>query len=250
MVRQKCLSRFPGLRGEYQRIGSCQEAEKPQAGNTPLTPGKMSSEMGSIRGVLGKERHGGVCERDRGRERSEIMNQNKSQWFSQPTPSAPWPSAKSLQDFVSPVAICFPTKQNTERRGHRHIRENHDLLMLLAPHIASRTLTERIKKQPKAHSALSAGEGVFQCTQLRKGVGLTEFTDQPQPSSGIKERPLQSSRAPTHIAPTSSRAPLPRQPRVPGLQAQRLQFGGRLTPGPKGQQEQVIRGPSSPGNGR
>lgn len=145
------------------------------------------------------------------------MNQNKSQWFSLPTLSAPWPSAKGLQDFVSPVAICFPTKQNTERRGHRRIRKNHDLLMLLAPHIASRTLTERIKKQPKAHRALSAGEGVFQCTQLRKGVGLTEFTDQPQPSSGIKERPLQSSRAPTHIAPNASRAPLPRQPRVPGL---------------------------------
>ena len=84
------------------------------------------------------------------------MNQNKSQWFSLPTLSAPWPSAKGLQDFVSPVAICFPTKQNTERRGHRRIRKNHDLLMLLAPHIASRTLTERIKKQPKAHRALSA----------------------------------------------------------------------------------------------
>ena len=68
--------------------------------------------------------------------------------------------------------------------------------MLLAPHVASRTLTERIKKQPKAHSALSAGEGVLQCTHLRKGVGSTEFTDQPQPSSGTKGTLLQSSRAP------------------------------------------------------
>ena len=102
----------------------------------------------------------------------------------------------SLQVFISLVAICFPTKQNTKRKGHSSIRENHDLLMLLAPHVASRTLTERIKKQPKAHSALSAGEGVLQCTHLRKGVGSTEFTDQPQPSSGTKGTLLQSSRAP------------------------------------------------------
>lgn len=118
------------------------------------------------------------------------MNQNKSQWFCQPTVSF-GTLAISYGSAGLYFLSCyrFPTKQNTKKKCHRSIRENHDLLMLLAPHVASRTLTERIKKQPKAHSALSAGEGVLQCRS-------TEFTDQPQPSSGTKGRLLQSSRAP------------------------------------------------------
>lgn len=66
MVRQKCLSRFPGLRGggEYQRIGSCQEAEKPQAGNTPLTPGEMSSEIGFYKKEYWGRRDMVVCVRE------------------------------------------------------------------------------------------------------------------------------------------------------------------------------------------
>ena len=152
-----------------------------------------------------------VCVREReteaGRGLRSWIRTRVNGFANQPSLLAPWPSATGLQDFVSPVAICFPTKQNTERKGHWCIRENHDLLMLLAPHVASRTLTERIKKQPKAHSALSAEEGVLRCTQLRKGVGSTEFTDQPQPSSGTKGRLLQSSWAPhphrSHCVPSS-----------------------------------------------